>query len=480
MKTSDGRVAFVAVGWKRSCLPSFPPNVEVVCSSFEGMTSLDRRRFLSLTGTAGVAAVAGCLGNDDGSGDGGDGGDGNGDGGDGNGDGGDGNGDGGDGSSVEERSIEIGTLLPASGQLAGIGSTMVDAADLAFSTVDEESEYFDVDATFGDSQSTPEDGISAANNLANAGVPAVIGGASTNVHISAAEQVFVPNGMCACSPSATAVTITDIEDDDLLYRTTPSDALQGRAMAQYSTQELGSQTAATLHVNDDYGQALSASFASAFEDAGGSMQREVSYETSASSYTSRIEQALQGDPDLLAVIGYAESGIQLFRDYYAQYSADQDILTVDGLDTARVPNEVGQSMDNVVGTTPLSDGPGKETFASMYREAFDASPGPFNAQTFDAAAVLMLANAAAGENDGNAIKGEMRAVANEGEMTVSAENLAAGVDAAAEGEDVVYEGASSLVSFDENGDLTTGAYEVWKYAPDTERGIETVTEIVIE
>jgi ABC-type branched-subunit amino acid transport system substrate-binding protein len=198
MKTSDGRVAFVAVGWKRSCLPSFPPNVEVVCSSFEGMTSLDRRRFLSLTGTAGVAAVAGCLGNDDGSGDGGD--------------GGDGNGDGGDGSSVEERSIEIGTLLPASGQLAGIGSTMVDAADLAFSTVDEESEYFDVDATFGDSQSTPEDGISAANNLANAGVPAVIGGASTNVHISAAEQVFVPNGMCACSPSATAAPPSSVSE----------------------------------------------------------------------------------------------------------------------------------------------------------------------------------------------------------------------------------------------------------------------------
>jgi ABC-type branched-subunit amino acid transport system substrate-binding protein len=356
---------------------------------------------------------------------------------------------------------------------------MVDAADLAFSTVDDGSEYFNVDATFGDSQSTPSDGISAANNLANAGVPAVVGGASTNVHISASEQVFIPNGMCACSPSATAVTISQIEDDGLLYRTTPSDALQGQVMAQYATEELGAGTAAVLHVNDDYGSALSGSFVSAFEERDGTVQQEVSYETSASSYTSRIESAVQDDPDMLAVVGYAESGIQLFRDYYAQYSADRDIMTVDGLNTARVPNEVGQSMDNVVGTAPLVEGPGQETFNQMYEEAFDTAPGPFNPQTFDAAAVLMLANAAAGENDGQAIAEQMRAVANEGEMTVTPDNLAEGVDAAAEGEDVVYEGASSQVSFDDNGDLETGAYEVWAYAPDTERGIETIAEFTV-
>jgi ABC-type branched-subunit amino acid transport system substrate-binding protein len=70
----------------------------------------------------------------------------------------------------------------------------------------------------------------------------------------------------------------------------------------------------------------------------------------------------------------------------------------------------------------------------------------------------------------------MQNVANEGEMEVTPDNLAEGVDAAAEGEDVVYAGASSQVDFDDNGDLTTGAYEIWAYAPDTERGIETIAE----
>lgn len=446
------------------------------------MVRVDRRQLLSVIGASGIAALAGCTGDDSEDDDGGGGDDGTTDNGDENGtaENGDDDGSGDNGSAVEERTIEIGTLLPASGELSGIGSTMVDAADLAFSVVDDESEYFDVDATFGDSQSTPEDGISAANNLTNAGVPAVVGSAVTNVHIPASEQVFVPNEMCACSPSATAVTITDIEDDDLLFRTVPSDSLQGRAMTQYATQELGVETAAVLHVNDDYGQSLSGSFISSFEDTGGTVQQQVSYEVEAASYTSRIEQAIQDDPDLLAVVGYAESGIQLFRDYYAQFDENRDILTVDGLDTGRVPNEVGREMDNVVGTTPLSDGPGSDEFASMYRDTFDTGPGPFNAQTFDSAAVLMLANAASGENDGRAIADSMREVANEGEMTVTPENLTEGIDAAAEGEDVVYKGASSQVAFDGNGDLNTAAYEIWQYAPDTERGVETVQELVLE
>jgi ABC-type branched-subunit amino acid transport system substrate-binding protein len=379
-----------------------------------------------------------------------------------------------------ENTIEIGTLLPESGPQSGIGQTMADAADLAFRTVDDNSAEFSVNATFGDSQSSPDDGISAATNLANAGIPAVVGGAITNIHIPAAEQVFVPNEMTACSPSATAVTISNIEDDGLLYRTTPSDALQGQVMATYARETLNAETTATLFTNDDYGQALSGEFVSAFENTGGTVQQEVSYETDAQSYTSRIEQAVQSDPDLIAVVGYAESGIRLFRDYYAQASAEREILTVDGLDTGRVPNEVGRPMDNVIGTAPLTDGPGLETFNSRYQEAFETQPGPFNPQTFDAAAVLLLATAAAEEETGPAISDAMPTVANDGSMTVTPENLADGVDAAGNGEDIVYEGASSTISFDETGDLQTGAYEVWEYAPESESGVERVDEFVLE
>jgi ABC-type branched-subunit amino acid transport system substrate-binding protein len=450
------------------------------------VTDFDRRKFLLTTGGAFGAALAGCSSNNDG-GDGGsdgsDGSDGGGDGGDG-GDGGSGDeGTGSDGSSggVEQREINIGTLLPASGRFSGIGSTMVDAAELAFNVVDDGSEYFDVNATFADTQSETSDALSAANNLANAGVPGVVGAAITVHHQAVAEQVFVPNEITACSPSATGVVISDVSDpDDLLFRSAPSDALQGRAMARYADSGLEAETAATLFVNDDLGSGLSETFTSEFESKGGTVQETVSYETDASSYTSRIQSAMSGDPDLLVVIGYVESCIKLFRDYYARFSADQDILTVDGLNTARVPNEVGQDMDNVVGTAPLSGGPGFDTFTSMYRDTFDRAPGPYNTNTFDAAACLMLANAAAGENDAMAISDQMRAVANDGEMTVTPENLAEGVDAAAEGANVNYQGASSRLAFGEDGDLQTSRFRVWEYDSETESGISTVEEYTLE
>lgn len=446
---TDGKRTFsVEVEITEQLLSELSPesisHVILICGR---MSKISRRTFLAGTG-ASTIALAGCASNGDGSGGG--------------------------------STIEIGTLLPASGALSGIGGTMVDAADLAFGIVDAESDEFNVDATFGDSQSSPEDGVSAASNLANSGIPAVVGSAVTNIHIPVSEQIFVPNGIAACSPSATAVTISNIEDDGLLYRTTPSDALQGQVMSRYSVDSLDAQTAVTLHSNDDYGQALSDEFVSSFESEGGTVQRQVSYETDAQSYTSRIERAVQDDPDLLVVVGYAESGVRLFQDYYAQYSADRDILTVDGLNTASVPNGVGRPMDNVVGTAPLVDGPGLETFSSMYKDEFDAEPGPFNPQTFDAAAALLLASASADEATGESISSEMQSVTADGGMEVTPDNLAEGVDAAGAGDNVQYQGASSAVSFDDNGDLQTAAYEVWKYAPDTESGVEQIDTFVLE
>ena len=137
-------------------------------------------------------------------------------------------------------------------------------------------------------------------------------------------------------------------------------------------------------------------------------------------------------------------------------------------------------MDNVIGTAPLTDGPGLETFTSRYQAEFETQPGPFNPQTFDAAAVLLLATAAAEEETGPAISDAMPTVANDGSMSVTPDNLADGVDAAGNSEDIVYEGASSTISFDETGDLQTGAYEVWEYAPDSESGVDRVDEFVLE
>lgn len=425
------------------------------------MSVINRRRFLKGAGVAGIVSLAGCSGD---------------------------NGDeettteSTDGETttteadgVEERTIKLGLLLPETGDLGQLGQPMVNAGQLAVKTVNDADIPLDVDARTEDTQTQQSAGISAANSLVNAGYPAVIGPASSGINIPVSKQVFIPNGIVGISPSSTALSVTTLDDNDYIYRTAPSDALQGKVLAQIAVDEMDHQTASTMYVNNDYGQQLSSAFVGAFEDNGGTVQTEVSFEKEQSSYTSRIQQAAGDDPDVIVVIGYPASGVQLFKDYYADFDADRSMLVTDGLKESTLPNQVGHDMTNVGGSSPLAAGPAKDAFNEAYQEEYDAEPGVFTSQTFDAAAVVMLANAAAGENSGTAVRDQMREVANPGGTEVSPENLPEGIEMAAAGEEIQYVGASSSVDFDDAGDMTAVTYEYFMFQEGG--GVETVTEI---
>ncbi len=426
------------------------------------MADIDRRKFLKAAGVAGIAGLAGCTG--------GDGGDGDGDGG------------GGDGTTTTEsggedqtttsgggetgRTVKLGILLPETGDLGQLGQPMIDAGQLAVKMVQDSDTSFEIDVQVEDTQTSQSAGISAANSLVNGGYPAVVGPASSGINIPVSKQVYIPNEVVGISPSSTAVSVTNLQDNDFIFRTAPSDALQSQVLAQVAADNLGASTAATMFVNNDYGQGLSDAFASAFEEKGGSVQSTVSFEKEQSSYTSRLQRALGDDPDAFVVIGYPASGVQIFKDYYADYGMDRDILVTDGLKESTLPKQVGQDMSNVGGTSPLASGPSADAFSSAFQEEYGSEPGVFTAHTFDAAATVMLANAAAGENSGAAVRDQMRNVANPDGTTITPENLGEGMTMAANGEAIKYEGASSAVDFDENGDMKAVAYEYFTFTSD--------------
>jgi ABC-type branched-subunit amino acid transport system substrate-binding protein len=169
-------------------------------------------------------------------------------------------------------------------------------------------------------------------------------------------------------------------------------------------------------------------------------------------------------PAGLVVIGYPESGIQLFRDYYSMSDGSEEILVPDGLRDGALPGQVGSSMSNVTGTAPAAGGPNQEAFNTLFQDQYGSEPGVFTSQSYDSVAIQLLANAAAGENDGTAIRDQMRRIANPDGMTVTPNNLVEGVEAAANGDDVNYQGASSATNFDQNGDPATAAYSIWEFA----------------
>ena len=167
--------------------------------------------------------------------------------------------------------------------------------------------------------------------------------------------------------------------------------------------------------------------------------------------------------DALAVIGYPPDGAALFSDYYDLSDGSEDIIVPDGLRDGSIQEEVGNPMENVTGTAPTADGPAQDAFATEYKNTYDDDPGIFTPQSYDAAAVGILANVAAGENSGMGVRDQMRNVANPDGLEVTVGNFIEGVETVANGDSVNYQGASSDINFDKAGDPANAAYEIWEF-----------------
>lgn len=383
--------------------------------------------------------------------------------------------DGGGTTDVPSRQIKLGVLMAVSGGLGSIGPSIRNAAQLAATYVTENSDTFTIDVQFEDTATDPDTGISGAKALVDGGYPMYAGALSSTVTLQVAREVAIPTEMVGCSPSSTTPAITELEDNDYIYRTTPHDTFQSRVLAQVGRQHLDAQTTAYLAQSNDYGQALATAYATAWRDRGGSVQAEVSFESGKSSYSTELDRALHEQPDLLLVVGFLDPGRQILRDFYADYGQDFcDIIVPDGLKNADLPDDVDNSMRNVWGTAPLAAGPGLDFFEQQYVEEYGTTDAPFTAHSWDAAAVLCLANAAAGENDARAVRDQVRTVANAPGTKITPQQLPEGLEMAARGEQINYQGASGPIGFDANGDITTATYELFRYDAD---GLETVDRI---
>ncbi len=137
------------------------------------------------------------------------------------------------------------------------------------------------------------------------------------------------------------------------------------------------------------------------------------------------------------VVGYPQSGVQLFKDFNADYGDDAaDILVTDGLQDGELPSNVGDDMSNVRGTAPSAAGPGVDTSQSSSRpSSITKRPAclrhrPRRDGGPDTRDVV------AGESDGQAVRDHMRVVANPGGESYGPSELPAAVEAAAAGENI--------------------------------------------
>lgn len=373
---------------------------------------------------------------------------------------------------LDGRTLRYANVMALSGGLGSLGTPISDAASMPAAELRSADLPANVEHEVGDTATEAGTGIDATARIVEAGYPAVVGPLSSGITLQATQQVCIPNEVVACSPASTSPTVSILNDRGFVYRTAPSDALQAVVLARLVREEHGASTLATIHERTNYGQQLSGALATSFD---GSVTAQIAYAPGEESYADDLERALADDPDVLVVIGYPESGARILGDLRESVGSEQTVFVTDGLRDPSLPDAVGAPLENVYGTSPVFNGPGASAFASAYTDEHGSEPGVFTAHAYDAAAVVLLANAAAGRNDGPAIRDEMQAVTTGRGYEVEPGDVAAGVRRAAHGEPVQYRGASSAVAFDDAGDPTGVEYEYFQFGDSSIEAIERLT-----
>ena len=376
--------------------------------------------------------------------------------------------------------LTVGDLLPLTGDLSPFGPPGRKAADLAVersrSALEEANvNGVQVNVRHADTETDPQAAVSAARRLLAADATCLTGPWASAETVLTAQSVATPQQTPLISPASTSAQLTTLEDEGFLFRTAPSDSLQGETLADIVEQELGgaNKTVSVAGRNDAYGQVLANSFRRAWEAKGGRLTGgPVLYDPEQPNYDSEAERIVAGNPDGYVVVDFPETYARMGKALLRTRGFDAGELFVsDGLAGEELPDNIpGEALEGARGTRPGTpeEGDAPEAFDRLYSRS-DLGPKArqtFDAQNFDATMLCFLAAVAAGSKEGEAIQGRMRDVSGPPGRAVTFEDLGDAVRALREGQDIDYQGASGAIDLDGQGDPTAGTYEVFEYGQD--------------
>ena len=388
------------------------------------------------------------------------------------------------GGAKEARAVKIGALVPLTGPLSEFGQGFRKAGDLAVEQLT--AAGFPIELRYADTETAAIPGVEAARTLVSVErVVALIGAAASGVTIPVAESVAIPNQVPIISNASTSPLITYLPADqgkDFLFRTVPSDALQGVVLGKGAA-DAGFKRAAVFYINSPYGQGLLDEFKKAFEAAGGKVVGSVPHdEKAAPTYVSELRQLMQSNPDVMLALSYPGQATVYLKEFFeAGYNRTTFVLFCDGTKSVEMPKALGpKTLAGYFGTAPGSvSGDSLSNFERDYKAKYgELPPLPYMTNFYDGIVVAALAAAKAqfeGKTvNGVAVRDNLRAVSNPpGEVVVAG---VAGLKKALElikaGRDINYEGAAGSQDFDEYGDTVT-PIEIWKYV-EAEPFIESV------
>ena len=342
--------------------------------------------------------------------------------------------------------VKLGILVGFTGPIESLAEPMAKGAELAMKEVTDSGALLDgatVTPMRADSGCI-DNGLATSNaeRLIADGIAGMIGADCSGVTGAVLQNVAIPNGMVMISPSATSPGLSTVEDNDLFFRTAPSDAREGQVMTDV-LMDRGIKSIALTYTNNDYGKGLADAIKTNFEAAGGEVTIYAAHEDGKADYSAEVGALASAGGDILVVAGYLDQGgLGIIRAALDSGAFDTFGLP-GGMIGDSLPTNVGPDLDGSFGQIAGSGGEGIEKLIAMAGDDFDAT-SPYTPESYDAAALFMFAMQAAGSTDPAEYGPKILEVANAPGEKIYPGELAKGLEILKSGGDIDYVGASAV------------------------------------
>jgi branched-chain amino acid transport system substrate-binding protein len=359
-------------------------------------------------------------------------------------------------SACAQADITVGAPFALTGPVAEQAKAMRQGAELATQQVNSQGGVLgrNLRLVFADTGCDAEKGTEAVRQLIDAGVVALVGPVCSGVTLRQARSVSIPAGVVTLSVASASSLITQLADQDLVFRTAPSDALKGQALARQAL-AMGIRSIAISHANDAYNTGVAQVFEAAFKAQGGQVVVNQMHQPKQADYQGEARAVAAGSGDVALFAYSGAGGVQYLKNLLAE-PAVRRVLGTDGLMSTELAAALGaEQLAKLTFVLAAADTEreGYKRWLAMATAAKIKADGPYVANAYDAAFMMALAIEAAGAPERSKVSAGLRAIAGPAGQTVYPGEFARAKSLLKQGTRINYEGASGPVDFDAAGDI---------------------------
>lgn len=366
--------------------------------------------------------------------------------------------------------LVIGALLPLSDTL--LGQPMEAAVDTAVDRINAAGGVLDerVRLVVADEGSSSATATAAIQTLLDRGVDAIIGPASSLVALSTLDEI-VSAGKVVCSPTASALALDGFPDNDLFFRTVPSDSLQARAIADAADQT-GAQRVTIVNVDDSYGRPLADAVEASLANEAVAVVGRIAFAADDDDLSDEAGELADSDTQVLIVLAGGEDGTRFLEALDREDTSGLTTIVVnDALRNPTAPQRI-QGLDDELRTKIVGLAPQAE---SGDPDAPFDPPGLFAVNAYDCANLIALAAVRSGSDEPRDIARQIGQVSVSGSVCQTFADCVATIES---GLQIDYNGPSGITDLQtRTGDPSRAVFDRFTF-DDTGRDVLQRTVVV--